>query len=212
MSDKYQQTIETFNSVAEQYWEKFQDFKLYQPTYDWFCAQLPDGQIDVLEIACGPGNVSRYLLNKNSNIKLLGIDLAPNMVKLARQHNPMAEFQVMDCRNIQALNQSLDAIMCGFCLPYLSWQDSQKLIDDMCRLLRPSGLLYISTTEGDSANDGFQGSASTKGTIYVHFHEINEIKQSLKQNGMEILGVKNITHIHNQRTTEDVFILARKPT
>jgi SAM-dependent methyltransferase len=209
--DKYQKTIETFNTVAEQYWDKFKDFALYEPTYDWFCAHLPDGQIEVLEIACGPGHVSRYLLNKNPTIKLLGIDLAPNMVKLAQRHNSKAAFQIMDCRNILALAQSFAAIMCGFCLPYLSWQDSQKLIDDMCQLIKPGGLLYISVTEGESSQQGFQGSDSARGSVYVHYHDIEAIQDKLKVAGMEILGTKHLSHIHNQQTTKDVFILARKP-
>ncbi len=208
--DKYQQTIKTFDTVAEQYWDKFKDFALYEPIYDWFCAHLPEGKVDLLEIACGPGNVSRYLLNKKPNIKLLGSDLAPNMVKLAQLHNPQAKFHVMDCRSIDNLDKSFDAIMCGFCMPYLSWQDCKKLIDDMCRLIKPGGLLYISVTEGENSQQGFQGSDSTKGSVYVHYHDIEAIQDKLKVAGMEIMGIKHLSHIHNQQTTKDVFILARK--
>ena len=209
--DKYQITVDTFNTVAEQYWEKFHDFKLYQPTYEWFIKHLPEGDLDVFEIACGPGHVSRYLLNKTPNISLLGIDLAPNMVKLAQQHNPQAQFKVMDCREIDSLELTFDAIMCGFCLPYLSWPDSQKLIHDMCLATRPGGLIYLSTTAGDESKTGYQGSKSSSGSIYVHYHDISKIKIGLKQSGMEHIKEKRITHIHNQQTTEDVFILARKP-
>jgi len=209
--DKYQKTIETFNAVADKYWDKFKDFELYQATYDGFIKHLPEGQVDLLEIACGPGNVSRYLLNKKPNINLLGIDLAPNMIKLARKHNQQAAYQVMDCRTIISLDQSFDAIMCGFCMPYLSWQDSLILIQDMCQLMKPGGLLYLSTTEGQKANEGFHGSNSAKGAIYVHFHDIEEIQGQLELMGMGILDVNRLTHIHNQKPTVDVFILARKP-
>ncbi len=56
--DKYQTTIQTFNEVAEQYLHKFKDFELYQPSYNWFLQALEPNKNSVLEVACGPGQVS----------------------------------------------------------------------------------------------------------------------------------------------------------
>ncbi len=207
--DKYQQTIDTFNNVAEAYWEKFKNFEPYLPTYDWFLQQLPKGQIDLLEIACGPGNVSRYLLKKNSHINLFGTDVAPNMIALAEKYNPQAEFKLVDCREIMTLERAFDAIMCGFCLPYISWNDSQNLINDMASMLRPNGLLYLSTTKGSKSDQGYQGSNSSHGSIYVHYHDISEIIACLKQHRFKIVGQKTITHIHNNAEINDVFIIAQ---
>ena len=208
--DKYQQTIDTFNHVADLYWEKFKSFKPYEPTYDWFCEHLPAGPIDLLEIACGPGNVSRYLLDKNSQINLFGIDLAPNMITLAKKHNPSANFAVMDCRDILTINQTFDAIMCGFCLPYLSWQDSQTLIQDMVKMLNLDGLLYLSVTVGDKSDEGFKGSKSNSGSVYVHYHDIGAISDCLVACGLKLHGQQEITHMHNNQATVDVFIMAKK--
>lgn len=209
--DKYQQTVNTFNRVAEPYWQKFKDFKPYEPTYDWFLQQLPVGPVDVLEIACGPGNVSSYLLHHKPNIKLLGIDLAPNMIKLAQQHNPQATYQLMDARNINTINQTFDAVMCSFCIPYLSWKDAQGLIENMHQKLNSGGLLYLSTTKGSKEDEGYKGSDNAKGQIYVYYHDTSTIKQCIEALGMEVLGQKNITHSHNEESIEDVFILAKKP-
>ena len=212
--NKYQQTIETFDAVAEQYWQKFKDFKLYQPSYDWFCDYLPQhppqNQVDLLEIACGPGNVSHYLLKKNPSIKLCGIDLAPKMVALAKKHNPQAQYSLLDCRQILSLNQTFDAIMCGFCIPYISEHDYQKLIKDMAAMLNPSGVLYLSTTLGSQSEEGFKGSSSANGAVYVHYHALDDILNCLTHHGLQIIGHKNLIHRHNEQSTEDVFILAKK--
>jgi ubiquinone/menaquinone biosynthesis C-methylase UbiE len=133
------------------------------------------------------------------------------MLKLAQRHNPQAQFKLMDCREISLLNTTFDAIMCGFCLPYISWQDSQKLIQDMALLLKPDGILYLSFTEGDAEKEGFKGSDSSGGVIYVHYHNIEALKHCLAQSGLQVLGEKMITHTHNQESTEDIFILAKKP-
>ena len=209
MTDKYQQTIDTFNHVAEQYWNKFKNFKPYEQTYDWFLNQLPQGDTDLLEIACGPGNVSCYLLEKNNKINLTGIDVAPNMIQLAKEHNPNGEYSVLDCRDIKSLNRYFDAIMCGFCLPYISWADSQKLINDMASILQPNGLLYLSTTKGSKSEEGYKGSKSSSGSVYVHYHDSDEILNCLRNNNFKIIEQKSVTHIHNDLETIDQFYLAR---
>ncbi|TCV19528.1 hypothetical protein EDC17_100450 [Sphingobacterium alimentarium] len=45
------------------------------------------------------------------------------MIELAKKNNPTAHFDVMDSRHIGELTDSYDAIICGFCLPYLSDQE-----------------------------------------------------------------------------------------
>ena len=34
--------------------------------------------------------------------------------------NPTAEFEIMDCRDINTINKQFDAAICGFGLPYIS--------------------------------------------------------------------------------------------
>lgn len=207
--DKYLNTSNTFNEVAEAYWKKFKDFKPYEPTYDWFLNHLPNGDIDLLEIACGPGNVSRYLLEKNNEINLTGIDVAPNMIHLAKQHNPNSEFSVLDCREIKSLNRSFNAIMCGFCIPYISWIDTQELICNMASMLQTNGLLYLSNTKGSKSDEGYKGSKSSSGSVYVHFHDSDEILNCLRNNKFKVIGQKSVSHIHNDLETIDQFFLAR---
>jgi 2-polyprenyl-3-methyl-5-hydroxy-6-metoxy-1,4-benzoquinol methylase len=210
--DRYQTTIETFDAVAEQYWDKFKQFKPYEIAYDWFLMHLPKGELSLLEIACGPGNVSRYLLNKNPAINLLGVDLAPKMIELAKLHNPQAIYKVLDCRQITSLRQSFNAIMCGFCLPYISWHDSKTLIQDMASLLNPNGWLCISLSKGNSIDDGFKGSKSSSLMTYVHHHPIDAVIRAITESGLEFIDNQTVSHSHNDQQTDDVFIMAKKPS
>ena len=210
--NKYQINIETFDAVADQYWEKFNKFKLYEPSYDRFLSHLSDGEVSVLEVACGPGNVSRYLLNKNPAIILLGVDLAPQMIELAKLHNPQASYMVLDCRQIVSVGQSFDAIMCGFCLPYISWQDSKTLIQDMASLLNPNGWLCISLTKGNSLDEGFKGSKSSTHMTYVHYHPIDAVINAITESGLQFIDSQTVSHSHNDQQTDDVFIMAKKPS
>jgi len=93
------------------------DMDVFNDSYDYFLNSLQTKQTKLLDIGCGPGNITRYLLNQKPDLKVLGIDIAPNMIKLARENNPEANFQERDGREIDKLEGSFDGIIAGFCLP-----------------------------------------------------------------------------------------------
>src|SRR4051812_15408408 len=103
--DKNKIAVAVFDKSAKKYQDKFMDVSLYHDTFDAFCDLVTKKGAMVLEIACGPGNITKYLLEKRPDLKILGTDLSPNMLELARANNPLAEFVLMDCRNIGSLNQ-----------------------------------------------------------------------------------------------------------
>ncbi len=186
-----QQAVRIFNKLAQGYQDKFMDVSLYGDTFDFFCEKIEKPNPSVLEIACGPGNITKYLLTKRPDLQVLGIDLAPNMIDLARINNPTATFQVMDGRAIGQLEQQFDAIMCGFFLPYLSMEETLQLIRDAASLLRPSGLLYLSTMEDDYSNSQFK-KGSTGDEIFMHFYQAEDLRAMLEENGFEVRVEKRI--------------------
>ncbi len=186
--DSYQITFQTWNKIASLYQDKFMDFDLYNDTYDTFCELVQKPEARVFEIGCGPGNIIRYLLSKRPDLQIEAIDVAPNMIELARKNNPSATFKVMDCREIDKLTENYDAIICGFCMPYLSREDCAKLIKDCAGLLSSGGILYFSTIEGNYSQSGYEvGSSGDK--AYVNYHEEANLLQGLKENSFELVNL-----------------------
>jgi trans-aconitate methyltransferase len=85
--DKYEITFDTWNKIASSYQERFMDLDLYNDTYDIFCSLIGQNA-QIFEIGCGPGNITKYILSKRSDLQIEGIDIAPNMIKLAEKNNP----------------------------------------------------------------------------------------------------------------------------
>ena len=94
MMDKTKMAVNAFDKNAETYQEKFMNLDLYHASFDLFCSKIPNENAKILEIACGPGNITQYLLEKRPDFKILGIDLAPRMLDLARINNPSAVFNL----------------------------------------------------------------------------------------------------------------------
>lgn len=187
--DEYQTTVNVFDKFADKYQEKYMDFEFYFDTYDIFCDLIEKKNADIFEIACGPGNITKYILNKRPDFIVRGIDAAPGMVDLARKNIPTAMFEVMDCRNISSITAMFDAIVCGFCLPYLCKDDAAQLICDMRSLVRKDGTLYLSTMEDDYENSGFQTS-STGDQVYTYYHQFDNLETFLASSGFQVINVK----------------------
>src|SRR5690606_6951405 len=116
----HQETRETWNNIATLYNEKFMNLSLYNESYDYICQALKQTGAKILDVGCGPGNITQYLLSKRPDFDIFGIDLAANMIELAKRNNPTARFAVMDSRQMFTLHTQFDGIVAGFCLPYLS--------------------------------------------------------------------------------------------
>lgn len=88
MVDIYNETFETWNKVAQLYQDKFMDLNLYNTTYDYVCNAIIKNKAKILEVGCGPGNITKYLLSKRPDFDILGIDILPNMIELAKKIIP----------------------------------------------------------------------------------------------------------------------------
>lgn len=191
--DRNDETFETWNNIALLYQEKMMDLDLYNETYDFICNSIAKKNADLLEIGCGPGNITKYILSKRPDFTILGIDIAPNMIELAIKNNPTANFSVMDCRNIENIKSKFDGIICGFCLPYLSETESEKLFIDAKNLLNDGGFIYISFVEGDPGQSGFQ-TGSTGDRTYFYYQELEVLKNHLMENSFEEFKIFKVAY------------------
>ncbi len=208
--NRYKETIDTWNKIASLYQDKFMGLDLYNETYDFFCSCLEKPFAKILEIGCGPGNITKYILSKRPDFEILGIDIASNMIELAKKNNPRASFTVMDSRQIDEIQTKYDGIVCGFCLPYLSQKESQKLIPDCYNLLNKNGLIYLSFVKGDPRKSDFQNSSSGD-RIYFNFHDLEDLKTKLIENKFHLLKTFEVEYKKSEIEIDiHTIILAKK--
>ena len=209
MDNRYSETFETWNKVALLYQEKFMDLDLYNETYDFICSSLNKPNSKILEIGCGPGNITKYILSKRPDLDIFGIDIAPNMIDLAKINNPNANFAIMDSREISKIETKYDGIICGFCLPYLSQTDAENLIFDAKNLLVNNGLIYISFVEGDPNKSDFQiGSSGDRS--YFYYHTLDKLKTQLLDNSFEYLKTFTVEYVKSETEIDIHTILTAK--
>ncbi len=185
------------------------DVSQYTHDLDRFLTLLHQDSPTILDIACGPGNITKYVLSKMPTLTVLGIDLAPNMIELAKANCPDATFKVMDCRHIRAINEMFDGIVIGFCLPYLNKREVKKLIKDVSSLLPEGGLLYLSAIEDEFSKSGYK-KGSTGDKLYMYYYKLEFIEAMLSANDLKIISVKRSSVPNKVNPDVDLLIIAVK--
>jgi ubiquinone/menaquinone biosynthesis C-methylase UbiE len=186
------------------------DLTLYDDTYREFCKLLPPGRARVLDAACGPGNASRFLMAQRPDLDLLGIDLAPRMVEMARATVPTARFEVHDCRNLAALKRSFDGLICAFGLPYLSHADADTFMQGVSQVIEPNGVLYLSTMLGKEEDSGFQV-CSTGDEIYITYYSEEQVLSLLSKWGFRILKERKMDSPSTaSKQSTDLVVISRR--
>lgn len=199
-----------WSQVANQYEEKFMNLNIYDDSYDLFCDWIKVSSPTILEIGCGPANILKYISNKILDADIFGIDYSDKMIELAKKNVPIGKFEVMDCRDIYKIEDKFDAIISGFCLPYLNSKEINNFLSSVNNLLKNEGIFYLSFVEGNSEDSKFQTS-STGHQLFFNFHLLEDIQLKLKKLGFENFQVMKVNFERSKNETEvHTIIIARK--
>jgi SAM-dependent methyltransferase len=208
--DHSARSASAFDKVADKYQERFMGLTVYDDGYQEFCDLLPPGRARILDAACGPGNVSRFLMARRPELDLLGIDLAPRMVELARETVPSARFAVHDCRRLADLEMRFHGIICAFGLPYLSWGEARAFIETAGSVLEPKGVIYLSTILGNSADSGFERFSSGD-EVHVTYHNEEQVSSWLEEYRFTLVKQERVPSPKvAPKPTMDLIVIARK--
>ncbi len=104
----------------------------------------------ILDIGCGPGNITAHIAENISNGSIIGIDTSPEMITFAKQHykdKKNISFQVADVTKI-TYQETFDMVVAFFCLHWIT--DQKTALQKMVQSLKSQGKLFIIfTTDND---------------------------------------------------------------
>jgi len=149
-------------------------------------SQLPPGK-KVLEIGCGNGVGSKYILEFFRPKEFIATDLDEQLVEIARKKNIGAKtkFEVGDATDLGFQNNEFDAVVGLSVIHHIpNWKDC---IDELQRIIKPNGLLILKELSIETFETPF-GKLSRKVVSHPYesmFRE-KELIEYIKDNGFEI--------------------------
>ena len=202
-----QAELDKFDDLAQRWWDPRGPQKALHalnPARLGYVAervQLRDAA--VLDVGCGGGLLSEALAQAGA--KVTAIDLAPNLLKVARLHGLESGIKV-DYREmpVEALAEqapaSFDAITCMEMLEHRP--EPASIIDACARLLKPGGRLFLSTLNRTPAafalaivGAEYVARVLPKGTHqYRDFIKPSELAKWLREAGLELEDVSGLMY------------------
>lgn len=201
-------TISSYNNCAESYADKFMDYAPYVKKMEYFQSRYIASGSSILDLGCGPGNNVKLLLQNDPDLRITGVDLSGEMIKLAKRNAPLASFQQVDLAEYQ-VTKMYDIVIASFCIVHLASEITKRLLQVIGAALRPGGHLYISFMEGREA--GYETTSFSKKEIFFQYHDRKEILQLFDKNGISALKILEDSYPEeNGEFTTDVFMIGEK--
>lgn len=99
----------------------------------------------ILDIATGTGAVPFALLDQEPAAKITGIDLSEDMLQVARSKDPKGDIQFVqaDASKLPFEDNSFDSVTTSFALHDMPLDIRNAAIQEMLRVLAPSGTIVI---------------------------------------------------------------------
>lgn len=91
----------------------------------------------VLEVASGTGHLAAEAIARGAT--MVGVDVAPGMVALARERVPEATFHEGDAEALPFPNEQFDVVLC--CFGLLHFAQPVQALREAARVLKPGGTL-----------------------------------------------------------------------
>jgi SAM-dependent methyltransferase len=109
-----------------------------------FCEKLPENAL-ILDVGSGTGlPFAKYFIDKG--FKVLGVDISAQMVKLAQENVPEAEFRELSMTDLN-YNNKFDGIFSNYSMLCLSPPLFKDVASRLVKSLKNNGLLYIALNE-----------------------------------------------------------------
>ena len=101
------------------------------------------------DIGCGTGRLAPYL--SSQGLSPHGVDLSPEMIRVAQRDYPGYPFEVADLRALPFGDASLDGVVAWYSLMYLAPEHRSSAFGELARVLKPGGHVATAFKLGDDA-------------------------------------------------------------
>ena len=147
-----------YDRIAERYTAGRAEF-VSLPYLERFSALMtPGGR--VLDLGCGSGiPASRFLIEQG--FRVVGIDISPRMVELARKSVPEATFEVRDMLSLQPSEIRVEGIVALYSIFHVDREKHQALLRLLRSCLGEDGvvLLTMGASEWEGSEPDFHGAS-----------------------------------------------------
>ncbi|MEV0730754.1 class I SAM-dependent methyltransferase [Polymorphospora sp. NPDC050346] len=204
-----------YDTVAEPYADQFADELAQKPLdralIDGFADQVRATGVDapVADLGCGPGQVTRHLADRG--LPVFGVDLSPEMVRLARERHPGLDFRAGSILGLAVADRSLAGVLSLYSVIHLPRPVLPRALAEFYRVLRPGGILLLAFHVGAGqlhVDTWFDRPVSFDG----HLFDPDDVADCLAEAGFEVrVRMRRQPYPGIEAPTERAYLFAHRP-
>jgi len=149
--------------------EAFSAYKLFKNLYASYVGPI-DQCNSILDFGCGWGRIIRFFIKDIAPSKLWGCDPVEEMISICKEQNRWCNFKTIDTKPPSPFqDETFDLIYSFSVFSHLSEEMHKSLLAELSRILKPGGLLIVTTRsrnfierrkDPDSVHEGPRSGAS----------------------------------------------------
>ena len=164
MTDYLADIRTSYDNVAVSYAERVVDGADFEEASFDLLAQLVDGL--VLDVGCGPGRTTGVLAARG--MRVVGIDLSPGMIEVARRDHPDLDFRVGSMTALDVPDGSVAGLVAWWSIIHLPRDVVPQAFAEFHRVLAPGGVLLLGFHVGTESTHKTSGYGGHPMNIHVH--------------------------------------------
>ena len=146
-------------------------------------------KLRILDIGCGTGQLVYELSKRNENVNYLGIDVAHNMINVAKKNNLKDKNIKFKAIGIEKFNtkDKFDIIICTHAFPY--FPNKEEILKKMYKMCNKGANVIIVNSSTNSLKDliiNFFLKATTSKAKYLSIDEMKKLFNKVKFNVKDI--------------------------
>lgn len=199
--------VDTYEKIAGQYAQQYFNDSVDFPYIDSFLNLLPRSAV-ILDVGCGPGQFSKYMLDKG--FEVVGIDFSNEMIAIAKEKVHKGAFSYMDMRKLTFPENYFDGIFSAYSLIHIPSNEIAETLAGFSRVLKAGGYIEIAVQQGEAdkiIDEPFMPSEK----MFFNFFTKERITRYLLDSGFEMIS-QELMPIDDAETMSDsvIYTIARK--
>ncbi len=116
----------------------------YYKKIDLLINNIPNEEIQLLDVGCGNGIVAKEILRQRPKVKIVGLDISSSAISEAKKLNPESVFyEIGNDGLFPVKNNSVDFIFCSEVIEHI--YDTSTFMTEINRVIKPRGKILLTT-------------------------------------------------------------------
>lgn len=204
--------IKTYNATAESYAATRIDELSKKPLDRLILKEFARLNKDLgtcADFGCGPGQTTKFLFD--AGVKdIIGIDISPEMVKVARRIFPSIRFEAGDLLALPYNANHLASAVAFYAIVHFDYDQIARAFKEINRVLKKGAHFLFSFHVGEETVH-FDQANGIAVDIDLHFFQTNQILELLRDNNFRIIdAIERLPYPDVEYATKRAYMWAEK--